>query len=266
MAEGINQENKVIDNSKKKISKLEIKKIAPIALVLVGVVIAGVSIFNRSKVVERCPGEAISSAAAGDIAVKYINEVLLKGKSQVTLKGVSEENCLYKVKIGLGSNEIDTYITRDGKTFFPQAESVAEGLKNPPAAEAGQTIGGFFIANESVCQENNEPLIYFFGSNSCPHCRWEHPLVEAVTKKFEGLISLHINMDSQVDQEVFEKYSTGGIPTLVFGCRYFRVGSGENSGEAEETKVLTALICKLTNNQPATVCEAVKDLVSQIGE
>jgi len=68
-------------------------------------------------------------------------------------------------------------------------------------------------------------------------------------------------MDSDEDTDVFNKYSTGGIPTLVLGCKYYRVGAGVQSGEEQETKDLTALICKLTGSQPADVCEEVHDLI-----
>jgi len=71
-------------------------------------------------------------------------------------------------------------------------------------------------------------------------------------------------MDSDEDMDVFSKYSTGGIPTLVFGCKYYRVGAGTQSGEEQETKDLTALICKLTGSQPADVCEQVQDLIQEI--
>jgi len=108
------------------------------------------------------------------------------------------------------------------------------------------------------------PVIYFFGSKDCPHCTWEHPIVEKVAKDFEEYISFHNNMDSDADRDVFSKYSTGGIPTLVFGCKYYRVGSGEGLSEEGESKALTALICKLTENQPLSVCNLVQDLINQI--
>jgi len=73
-------------------------------------------------------------------------------------------------------------------------------------------------------------------------------------------------MDSQADMDVFRKYSTGGIPTLVLGCKYYRVGSGERAGEEMESKVLTALICKLTENKLVDICNEVQDLISQIHE
>jgi len=127
------------------------------------------------------------------------------------------------------------------------------------------TVGNFSTIGEEVCEENGLPIIYYFGSSSCPHCTWEHPVFEEVAEKFDGLIALHDNMDNQVDMDIFRQYNDrGSIPFLLFGCRYMRLGSGERSGEIEEKKNLTALICKLTDNQPAEVCAGVEDLVAEI--
>ena len=71
-------------------------------------------------------------------------------------------------------------------------------------------------------------------------------------------------MDANADTDIFGKYSTGGIPTLVFGCKYYRVGSGEGEGEELESKNLTAIICKLTGNQPSSICNLFQDLINQI--
>ena len=133
--------------------------------------------------------------------------------------------------------------------------------------ELAKTIGAFSVLEEDICQEDDKPIIYFFGSQTCPHCSWEHPLLEAVVGKFDDLVSFHNNMDSDEDRDVFQTYSQinqGYIPFTLLGCRYARVGSGENFGETEEEKILTALICQLTNGQPETVCAEVKDLIDQI--
>lgn len=130
------------------------------------------------------------------------------------------------------------------------------------------TIGGFQVTKEEVCQENGKPIVYFFGSTSCPHCVWNKPIFERTTKKFGNTISVHQNVDDfTTDKKILDKYSQihqGAVPFFVFGCRYLRLGSGEREGEQTEEKNLTALICKLTNNQPANVCAGVKDLVVQI--
>ena len=92
-------------------------------------------------------------------------------------------------------------------------------------------------------------------SEGCPHCSWEHPIIEEVARKFDGYVSFHNNMNSDADMDIFQKFSTGGVPTLVLGCKYYRVGSGENSGQEQEAENITSLICELTNNQPEEICQ-----------
>ena len=156
-----------------------------------------------------------------------------------------------------------------------EGERVAQVSPSPALVEEGavlgelaSTIGRFSVIEGEICQEDGKPIVYFFGSESCPHCTWEHPIFEKVTAEFEGLIYLHNNMDElETDREIFEKYSQinqGGIPFTVLGCRYARVGSGEGFGEEKEEGYLTALICKLTDGKPAEVCEGVADLIEQI--
>lgn len=145
-------------------------------------------------------------------------------------------------------------------TPTPQQEGAVLG-------ELASTIGSFSVTKEEICQEDGKPLVYFFGSASCPHCTWEHPIFEEVVDEFEGLIALHNNMDTENDMEVFQRYSQinrNGIPFIVLGCRYVRVGSGETLGEEEETKALTALMCKLTEGKPEKTCTAVTDLIEQV--
>jgi thiol-disulfide isomerase/thioredoxin len=134
------------------------------------------------------------------------------------------------------------------------------------------TVGSFSITNDAVCQENNKPSIYYFGISTCPHCLWEHPIIQKVMANFKNQVVFHDDMDKldkleAKDQEILNKYEQihgGGVPFLVFGCKYVRVGSGETAGQAQEEKNLTAILCKLTNNQPQQICTPVKDLVEQV--
>ncbi len=240
------------------------KNLIPLTIAVVGILIIGAIIFvNQGEKKEEA--QSLSSQEIQEIAEKtidFINKNLLKGGVTASLIDTSEEYGLIKLKFEIAENEIDSYVSKDGKVFFPDVIDLTE--IEPVAVEESSTIGNFSVSADEVCKENGKPIIYFFGSESCPHCRWEHPIIEEVTKKFGSDITFHNNMDSNEDKDVFEKYSTGGVPTLVLGCKYYRVGSGEGSGEELETKNLTALICKLTDNKPADVCSQVQELINQI--
>lgn len=152
-------------------------------------------------------------------------------------------------------------------------ESPTSSAVQNPAPNYPKTVGDFLVTDKEICKENDKPVIYFFGSSSCPHCVWEKPIAQKVFNQFKNEISYHENFDSQNDSEVFQKYSDinpGYVPFLVLGCKYARVGAGENLGKDEaeskklEEEALTAILCKLTDGKPSTVCNALKDKVSEI--
>lgn len=107
----------------------------------------------------------------------------------------------------------------------------------------------------AICKENGKPIIYYFGSTACPHCQWETPALDSVVNSFGSYVSYHKNIDNSLDQNIFEQYSSGSIPAIVLGCKYYRIGSGERAGEEVEKTGLKKLICSLTGNQPASVCQ-----------
>ena len=221
----------------------------PIAIVVAGALIAGTIIYlNQGNV-----SGALSPEKAAEKAINYINQNMVAAGTTASLVNVTEENGVYKIHLKVGENEYDTYVTKNGKVFFIEGIDLTKVQET--AKEVSKASGNFSVSSDEVCKENEKPIVYFFGSQSCPHCTWEHPIVEEVAGKFAGYISFHNNMDSEADMEVFQKYSTGGIPTLVLGCQYYRVGSGETAGEEQEIKDLTGLICELTNNQPAEICQ-----------
>jgi len=243
----------------------DLLKIIVIAILVAGVSIAGTFFYvTKTKTPQ---ANLLSPQEAAQKALNYINENLIEKGVVTSLVDVVEENGLYKFRLKVGEQEFVSYVTKDGKILFPE-EGIdlekAVTVQPETQEEKTPTIGNFLVGKEEICKENEKPIIYFFGSQSCPHCKWEHPIVEKVAKSFEGYISFHNNMDANADTDIFGKYSTGGIPTLVFGCKYYRVGSGEGEGEELESKNLTAIICKLTGNQPSSICNLFQDLINQI--
>jgi len=245
------------------------KIVVPAGLILAGLLIAGAIVYTNyndsQSVTENSSEESpISLEEAGEKVLTFINNNVLQGQGQgeASLVQAIEENGVYKVDFKVGEQEGYWRISKDGQLIFPQAINLNEYTE--PVEEAGTTIGAFSVSSDEICREDDKPVIYFFGSDSCPHCSWEHPIIKEVMAKFEGLISFHDNMSNDEDREIFNKYSTGGVPAIVMGCQYYRVGSGEMSGEEEEAKNLTAITCKLTNNQPENICSEVQSLINEI--
>ncbi len=142
-----------------------------------------------------------------------------------------------------------------------------------PTPNFPQTVGNFLVTDKAVCNKDGKVSVYFFGSSSCPHCVWEKPIIEKVAQKFSGVIDFHENIDVQTDSDIFNQYNNinpGYVPFIVLGCKYARVGAGENLGKDEaeskvlEEQALTAIICKLTDSQPTSVCASVKDKVAEV--
>lgn len=240
----------------------KIKSYIPIiVVVIIAVALVGASAFYMGKA-NPGKGGQLSSEEASKKVISFINDNILKGQATADLVSILEDNGLYKIKFKIQDQEIESYATMDGKLFFPEAIDMTK--ISDLVQESGKTIGDFSVSSEPILTEDGKPVVYFFGSESCPHCVWEKPIVEKVMAKFEGKISFHINIDNNQNEDIFKKYSDGGIPVLVLGGKYYRVGSGEQTGEAEEEKNLTALVCVLTGGEPTAVCDSLKDTISQI--
>jgi thiol-disulfide isomerase/thioredoxin len=209
----------------------------------------------------------LTPESASKVAIDYINKYFAGSGALASISDLNKEETtgLYKFTLELQGQKLNAYVSSDGKMLFPQ--DPIDLTKSPDTQEAKTTTteaetkaqttadGNFNqITDAEICQENGKPIVYFFGSESCPHCIWEKPVISAVAKKFGSAISYHENVDNGKEMDVFNKYSTGSIPTVIIGCKYYRVGSGESAGEQSETATLTKLICDITGNQPAAVC------------
>ena len=232
----------------------------------------------------------ITPEAAGkkvtDFISNYSGYFRLPPGVDIALINVTEVETanLYKIAINISamgkSETVESYMTKDGKLLFlggieieefeemvEQQRKEAENRTREQQQQQNTTIGNFIVSGDEICTEDGKPIIYFFGSERCGYCKWEHPIVVNVTSKFEGYISFHENIDTTRDSEIFDKYNPrGGVPTLVLGCKYYRVGAGTSLGKEQEAKILTALICNLTENKPVDVCSTpeIQALIARI--
>jgi thiol-disulfide isomerase/thioredoxin len=203
---------------------------------------------------------ALTPEAATKKAIDYINTNYDTTKSSTLNRIESGMISLYAFNVNYNGQVVPAWVSTDGRWFFGQGPiDMTAPATNSTGGPAGTaTIGNFTqVTDATVCKENGKPIVYFFGSSTCPHCQWEEPVIEAVAQLFNGYISFHEKIDDfGTDQAVFSKYNAGGgVPTLVLGCKYYRIGSGESDGTTVETANLKKLICNLTNNLPSTACQ-----------
>lgn len=201
-----------------------------------------------------------------DKAIEYINKYLLQSGTTAKLDKIESERTapFQKITLDVNGQKFFSYVSVDGKYLYAQepidiSKAPDGSSANGPemaSKEATEVEGNYKeIKDVEVCKENDKPIVYFFGSTTCPHCKWEEPILQSVIQEFGDAVSYHENIDSETDSDVFLKYSSGGVPTIVIGCKYYRNGSGENIGEVAEEEALKKVICRATGNIPSSICE-----------
>jgi len=142
-----------------------------------------------------------------------------------------------------------------------QEQPAATSIEKEVVGQAGT----FLEVSEPVCTQNSKPLVYMFSTSWCPHCQWARPIFADAVKTYvaKGQIIAHEwELDTgddtltstketavpQADGALYNKYNPdGSIPTFIFGCKYYRIGTGNertNDAAAEE-KEFKQLIDKI---------------------
>lgn len=138
---------KIIEQIIKQISRIR-GVLIPIIIILVILVVAQILYSGRN----------ISSKKAGEIAINYINSVLLKDQQlTATLVEVKSENGVYVIKIKVEEQDYTSYITKDGKVLFPQGVVISETTEEPKTSEIikkDKTEAMLFVM--SFCPYGNE--------------------------------------------------------------------------------------------------------------
>lgn len=136
-----------------------------IGIAVIGIIITGVLIYTNSNKVSFLFGIfGPSSEEIAKKAVEYINTSGLAG-SDVTLVSAAEESGVIKMKIKVGSNEYDTYVTKDGKLLFPQVIEVAP--KNTEAEN--QNTGATTEQTAENIKKSDSPMLEAYVVARCPY-------------------------------------------------------------------------------------------------
>jgi len=135
------------------------KFIIPISIVIVGIIIAGALVYiNQGKTGGKIVG-ALSSQQAAEKAINYINQNMLQKGLTASLVSVAEENGIYKLRLKIGENEYDSYVTENGKLLF--VEGIDLDSTSTAAQEEDQTTGE--ISKRDI------PDVKLFVMSYCPY-------------------------------------------------------------------------------------------------
>lgn len=128
-----------------------------VAIVLVAAVILGITLYKNKG--------TLKPEAARKKVESFVNAYLMQGGSTATISDVTEAYGLYKVKVNIGADQkVDSYVSRDGKLFFPQALNMDELTKTPSTDTAADNT-----AAPVDVPKNNKPIVELFVMSYCPY-------------------------------------------------------------------------------------------------
>ena len=144
------------------------KYLIPGAIAVAGILIAGAFVY-----LNYFPLGILSSQAAADKAIAFINQNIEQGAT-ANLVQVTEENNVYKISLKINETPYESYITKDGRFLFPSGIDleVIEGEQATEAANSGeQTSTETTAVSASFAQCLTEKGAKFYGAWWCSHCQ-----------------------------------------------------------------------------------------------
>lgn len=99
-------------------------------------------------------------------AENFINAALMSPGSQAIVKEIEQVDGFYKIQVDIGGGEpIESYLSLDGKLFFPQALDI--DLINEQLASNSSDSSGGSVA--TVEQKSDKPTVDLFVMSYCPY-------------------------------------------------------------------------------------------------
>lgn len=110
-------------------------------------------------------GKKLSADEARTVALNFINTNLVEGTEAEVTEVTDYSDSLYKLNVKVGDNNIESYITKDGKQFFPQAmatdgtATVASNTNTPAATP---------VVPADI-PKSDKPEVELFVMSHCPY-------------------------------------------------------------------------------------------------
>ncbi len=202
--------------------------VLPIILVIVLILVVAFSL-NHSKKLN--PNEAKTKAET------FVNTYLMQSGQKATIKNVVKEYGLYKMTIDITSGEVESYLTRDGKLFFPQALDIAKISQGKAATTDTKANAAAATPSATVSTKNSKPSVELFVMSYCPYG----------TQIEKGILPVLAALGNKIDFQLkFVDYSMHGQKELSENLTQYCI-------EKEQTaKLQDYLKCFLVGSDSAT--------------
>lgn len=187
--------------------------------------------------------------AAKAKVVDFVKNNLVQPGTEVTVKEIIKEGGLYKVVIKVGGDngqEVPTYLTTDGKKFFPQAMDIAEGeAKNKDSQQAEED------QNKPVAK-SDAPEVNLFVMSHCPYgTQMEKgilPAVEALGNKIKfnlKFVDYAMHGEKEINEQLNQHCIQKEEPTKLnayLKC-FLKEGKGDACLKSEKINVSKLNAC-----------------------
>lgn len=177
------------------IKDIKDKKIIAISLILIALG-AGAYFYTANGGVNFASAKRLEAIRVK--AEKFINDNLVAPGTNATVKSISEESGLYKIYVSVGTQEIISYLSKDGKSFFPQVISME------PLPQASQTPA----ANQEMVK-SDKPVVELFVMSYCPYGLQAEkgilPAVELLGSKIDfklKFVDYAMHGDKEIDENL----------------------------------------------------------------
>ncbi len=188
-------------------------------------------------------------------AEKFINDNFADPNYPIVIVSIeeAEEKGLYKLRVDVGDGEIiDSYISDDGKKFFPQAFNIAELESENSNQSSGSEVSSSSLSDERFNEgadfdSEKKVVIYFFWGDGCPHCSNQKTAMSAWLDKYSDVeiktYETWANIENRdLLESLAEAYGTTvqGVPMTFIGDEYW-VGYADSLGSEMTAKIDSCL-------------------------
>ncbi|MFH1406214.1 MAG: hypothetical protein ABIG52_03285 [Nanoarchaeota archaeon] len=218
--------------SSKRKGKLNLWKVSTLLLIvamIIYILVGGTNV----KGADDGENVLLSKEEAASKALNYINNNLLQGQAVATLNTIEDDGDLYNVKLSLSGQNIDSYVTKDGKMLFPQGFDMNEEVSSPS------------VQNQPATPEvvkSDKPTVELFVMSHCPYGTQMEKGILPVAKLLKDKIDFEVKFVYYVmhgEIEVKEQLNQYCIETEQNGkyLDYLQCFLGKGDGEGCLTEV-----------------------------